>query len=536
MEQIKTEFESTLPRLVRRDASQVLMVDGEPFVMLAGEVHNSCSSSPKTLAAAFDKAVALGMNSVVIPATWELIEPEEGAFDFSTVDFALSLARERGLRLELLWFGAWKNGQCYYAPEWVKCDLDRFERAEPETGQRQIIVMGGLSYSALSLFCPATREADAKAFASLMGHLREVDGGEHTVLCVQVENECGLMGAGREHSPAADEAFARDVPQDLVQALRDSHDTLAPDVAAALDAGAGEGSWEEVFGPVAEELFSAYHMASYVEAVAAAGKRAYPLPLTANCWLDKGGEPGSYPTGGPVARVMEVWKYVAPSIDVIAPDIYVPAFCDVCDAYRKLDNPLFIPETSTHSYAAPREIWAVGHHHALCYSPFGFEDIGDSSVTPLSAMLGVDTSDPALSTTQDADEYAQVTTLLGQLLAYVPDVLGTSRMEAISSERPGGGTIAFGTSGVYAHFFGTMPGACLAVSVAEDEFFVLGLRCMLKPISVDSARPHADIVVLEDGSFVDGEWVADRRLNGDEACIISCSQPRILHFKLFLYD
>lgn len=531
-----TDVEPSLPRLVRRDASQVLMVDGEPFVMLAGEVHNSCSSSAKTLGTAFDKAVVLGMNSVVIPVTWELIEPEEGVFDFSTVDFALDLARERGLRLELLWFGAWKNAQCYYAPAWVKRDLDRFQRAEPVAGQRKTTIMGGmLGYTALSLFCPATREADAKAFASLMGHLREVDGGERTVLCVQVENESGLMGAAREHSPAADEAFARDVPQDLVQALRDSRDTLAPDIAAALDAGAGEGSWEEVFGAVAEELFSVYHMASYVEAVAAAGKRTYPLPLTVNCWLDKGGEPGSYPTGGPVARVMEVWKHVAPSIDVIGPDIYVPAFCDVCDAYRKLDNPLFIPETSTHSYAAPRELWAVGHHHAICYSPFGFEDMGEPADTVIGSLFGMDTSDPALATPQDADEYAQVTVLLKQLLASAPDVIGTGRMDAVISERPDQDTMTFGSFGVSVSYLGSLPGACLAVSAGEDELFVLGLRCMVEPVSADEARPNVDILVLEDGSFVDGEWVADRRLNGDEASLIICNEPTLLHLKLFVY-
>ena len=103
-----------------------LIVDGKPFTMLAGECHNSSSSSPHVFAEACDRAIALGMNSVLAPLTWELLEPEEGVFDFSQVNFMLRIARGRGLRLGLLWFGAWKNAQCYYAPAWVKRDLGRF--------------------------------------------------------------------------------------------------------------------------------------------------------------------------------------------------------------------------------------------------------------------------------------------------------------------------------------------------------------------------------------------------------------------------
>ncbi len=102
---------------------------------------------------------------------------------------------------------------------------------------------------------------------------------------------------------------------------------MEEDIRAAVEAGAEKGSWSEVFGAAAEEIFSAYHVASFVEYVAKAGKDAYNLPMTVNCWLDKAADtPGDYPSGGPVARVHEVWDYCAPSIDVYCPDIYVPYF------------------------------------------------------------------------------------------------------------------------------------------------------------------------------------------------------------------
>jgi hypothetical protein len=34
------------------------------------------------------------------------------------------------LRLVLLWFGTWKNGQSNYLPDWVKRDFERFPRAQ----------------------------------------------------------------------------------------------------------------------------------------------------------------------------------------------------------------------------------------------------------------------------------------------------------------------------------------------------------------------------------------------------------------------
>lgn len=512
-----------------------LLVDGKSFTMLAGEVHNSTSSSACMFGEALDRAVELGMNTVLAPVTWELIEPVEGAFDFSMVDMMLAAARERGLRLGLLWFGAWKNAQCYYAPAWVKRDVERFLRAEMIAGQRKVVMpdFHNFPYAALSLFCDETLAADARAYAAFMEYLASADGDVHTVVAVQVENECGEMAAAREHSPEADAAFGEQVPSDLVAALAASSDTLAPDIAAAFAEGAGAGTWSEVFGPVAEELFTTYHMARYVEAVAAAGKRAYPLSTMANCWLDKGHKPGRFPTGGPNVRVMEVWKHVAPSIDMLCPDVYVPTFCQVCDDYRKLGNPLAIPETATHAYTAAREMWAVGHHRALCFAPFGYEDMGEPFDASAGILFGADASDPALRTPQDPAEYACVTRGLSQLLEAVGN---DTPMDAVTSERPDENLIALGEFGVRAVFAdGALPGACAAARAQDGSLYLLAMRCMVAFESLDVERPHVDILALEDGEVCDGVWHRDRKLNGDEAAVLRCDAPVLLRVELFAY-
>ena len=188
-------------------------VKGEPFIALAGEAHNSNSSTPSCMEGVWDKAAELGLNTVLLPVTWELVEPVEGTFEFATQDTIIAQARERGMHIIFLWFGTWKNAQCSYAPEWVKKDLERFPRAQVEKGMNKCRLQNfhGMPYSSLSYLGEETCKADARAFAAFMAHLKEVDEAEQTVIAVQVENETGLQGTARERSDLADEVFARDV-------------------------------------------------------------------------------------------------------------------------------------------------------------------------------------------------------------------------------------------------------------------------------------------------------------------------------------
>lgn len=181
------------PHMGQINGRPILMVDGKPFIMLAGEVHNSSSSYLTYMEQVWEKAEALGMNCLLLPVTWELTEPEEGRFDFSLVRGLIEQARRYGKKISFLWFGAWKNAQCYYAPEWVKTDLARFHRAQVVKGKNFIYNADfyDMPYSSLSYLCEETYKADTRAFGRLMAYIREIDNGEHTVVSVQVENETG---------------------------------------------------------------------------------------------------------------------------------------------------------------------------------------------------------------------------------------------------------------------------------------------------------------------------------------------------------
>ena len=560
------------PCITEKGNQKVLLVDGKPFIMLAGEVHNSDSSSPAYMEQIWKIAEELGMNSLLLPVTWEMVEPVEGEFHFEILDQLIDQAREHGMKIGLLWFGSFKNAECMYAPEWVKRDLERFHRGQIVKGKNKAgrrvspTLPVTIPYTTISYLSENAMQADARAFRKMMQHVREYDEAYGTVITVQVENETGLLGNAREVSDEADAAFAGEVPQEFVSYMRSHTEYMEEDVRAAVEAGAEKGSWSEVFGAVAEEIFSAYHVASFVEYVAKAGKDAYNLPMTANCWLDKAADtPGDYPSGGPVARVHEVWDYCAPSIDVYCPDIYVPYFNKVCDRFVKSGtNPLYIPEAATHSYAAPRMVYTVGHYHAMCYSPFGFDDIGKPFSAAQGYLFGMDVTDPALKTPQNFEEYAALGKILREAMPLLAERYGTTDLQAVCAEREAEKKkslglpedmnpmerlmaeaaattkMIFGDLGVSAGFGGMMrprnDGVLLVCRTKENEVYMIGEQCDIQLFSADSEKTNLDILRLEEGTFEKGAFVPGRRFNGDEAAQLKLDKPGVLRLQWFTYE
>ncbi len=556
--------------ITEKDGQKVLFVDGKPFIMLAGEVHNSDASSPDYMERIWKIADELGMNSVLLPVTWEMIEPAEGEFQFKIVDQLIDQAREYGMKIGLLWFGSFKNAECMYAPGWVKRDTKRFHRAQIVKGKnkagRQVSpsMPVTIPYTSLSYLSENAMQADARAFGKLMEHIREYDETYGTVITVQVENETGLLGNAREVSDEADEAFESLVPQEFADYMKQHTEYMEEDVRCAVEQGKQEGNWKEVFGDAAEEVFSAYHIASYVEYVAQAGKKEYDLPLVVNCWLDKGDRPGDYPSGGPVARMHEVWDYCAPSIDVYCPDIYVPYFNSVCDSFVKTGkNPLYIPETATHSYAASRMLYTVGHYHAMCYSPFGFDDIGKPFNAVQGYLFGMDVTDPALKTPQNFEEYATLGKMLREAMPLLAERYGTNKLQAVSAEHEtekknalniqadmnpmqkmmleasAATKMIFGDLGVTVNFGSMMrsrnDGALLVFQTKENEVYMIGEQCDIQLFSVDTEKTNLDILLLEEGIFKQGEFIPGRRFNGDEAARIKLDEPGVLRLQWFTY-
>ncbi len=133
---------------------------------LGGELANSSASSLPWAKGALAKLPALGLNTVLVPVSWELIEPVEGRFAFGLVGDIIREARRSRLHVGLLWFGSWKNGMSSYVPGWVKRDQKRFPRAETADGR------GVESLSAFSNAEPRRRRARLRGTAPVRPHDR----------------------------------------------------------------------------------------------------------------------------------------------------------------------------------------------------------------------------------------------------------------------------------------------------------------------------------------------------------------------------
>ena len=333
-----------IPHLEKRDGMTKLIVDGRPFICVAGELANSSSTDVETMKAVWPRLSQMNLNTILSVVSWDLIEPQEGKFDFSMVDYQIEAARANNLRLVFLWMASWKNGMSHYVPPWVKANQVRFPRVADAQGH---------TLEVLSTLSQANRDADARAFAAVMRHIRQVDSTRHTVIAIQVENEVGVLCSTRDRCPAADTAFAGPVPAELTDYLQRHKDSLLPELKKVWAAAGSKtaGTWEEVFGrnipcPTpprpdntrprraadaelfnhTDEIFMAWNYARYIGYVAAQGKKEYPLPMYVNAWLvnptDYG--PGDYPSGGPEPLVHDIWHAGAPAIDILAPDIYLP--------------------------------------------------------------------------------------------------------------------------------------------------------------------------------------------------------------------
>jgi hypothetical protein len=509
-------FAAEAPSLVQKDGRYALLVDGKPYLILGGQIHNS-SAWPVELPQVWESMAALHANTVEAPVYWEQLEPQEGRFDFTNVDQIVQGARAHNLHLVFLWFGTWKNGNMHYVPAWVKSDSKRFPR---------VIRPDGEPIDVLSPLSRITLNADKTAFVNLLRHLKEIDGTQHTVLLMQVENESGNIGSVRDNSAEANRLFAAAVPSDLLAAAHKQ-----------------PGTWKQVFGADADEMFQFYYQAKYINEIAAAGKAEFPIPCYINVWLDYPAPelpqrqlemPGvAYPSGGAVQKLVGLWRVMAPSIDMIGPDIYADDsqfYRETIQAYHRPDNPLWIPETGRGDSFGKFFFYALGDG-AIGFSPFGVDQSGSNIfgdepwktharnfalIAPMSREIAQLQFDGKLKTAVEEPGQTSKELDFGKWQATV----------AFGFPQPDGRR-APGTKDSHA--------AALVAELGSDDFLVTGVDASVT-FHLPGKLPwiHSEIITAEQGAYENGVWKVQKLWNGDETDRGLCfhEKPEVVHVRM----
>lgn len=508
-----------LPRIESLNGLNTLFVNDEPFILLGGEIHNSSASNLSF----FDNEVLpylnnMNMNSIVVPIYWECFEPIENKYDTTLIDGIIERARLSNLKLVFLWFGLWKNAESMYVPQWIKQDQEKYFLARKINGE---------PINTISPLCEAAIEKDAKAYKKLMNHIKSFDKNEYTVVMMQVENEIGLLGTERDYGVVAEKLFYSEIPKEVAEEFNVS------------------GNWENAFGENAGEYFSAYYFAKAVEKITVAGKKEYDIPHYANAWLEQyPWRAGTYPSGGPIMKVQKMWNLVAPSIEFLAPDIYVPYVPRVLDEYSKNGNTLFVPEVRKDSVASTYALYTIFGCNGIGFSPFGIEELQMESEKidkiPVEVFMALDIDPSAFDVEGSAKYLSKTYGIIEQLKPLYFKLRNTKNLKAFVRKNSDelGDLLKFDDFDIvikYSRKTQKQPeSGGVIFRISDDEFYIVGMKFSFQFLPKFGDNSKFNYLVAEDGEFVDGNWVSSKILNGDEKMFLEFKDmPKILKIKIY---
>lgn len=520
--------QNTIPSLQKKGNKTQFIVNGKPFIILGGELGNSSATTIESMEPIWSKLTDMNLNTVLTPVYWELIEKQEGKFDFSLIDDLILKARNENLKLIFLWFGSWKNSMSSHVPEWIKLNQKKYPRIKDDKGK---------SHEILTPFSENNLQADLNAFKKLMAHIKDFDQKYQTVIMVQVENEIGMLPTARDYHPLANEAFKKEVPAELLQHMQKNKAKLVPEFLEVWKKNGYKtsGNWEQVFGKglQIDEVFMAWYFAKFTNKIAKAGKDSYAIPMFVNAALNAPEKkPGEYPSAGPLPHLMDVWKAAGTAIDFLSPDFYNPSFKHWNDLYTRQGDPLFIPEHRFDNSAPFKGLYAIGHYEAIGFSPFSIESVSDAKKEPLGKIYDlIRQLTPVIETNKgqnkidgvllDKENQLQIIKLGNYEFTFKHDYTLNWSDGAKDEKWP--------------------VSSAIIIEIANDEFYIAGSGIVVTFKSLKNTNLNAGILKTDQGKFENGIWKTIRHFNGDQThqgrhLRISVGDYEIQKLKLYTYE
>ena len=522
---VRSNGQGQLPHLAKVGNRTQLIVQDQPFLVLGGELGNSTATTMENMEPVWPRLKAMNLNTVLVPVYWELIEAEEGRFDFSLYEALIKEARKNNLKIIFLWFGAWKNSMSSHAPAWIKRNQQKYPRVKDEKGK---------SLEILSSFSKDVLDADIKAFEKLMTFIKTVDQQHQTVIMIQPENEIGMLSSARDYHPLAEEAFKKNVPAEVISYLQKKKDQLVPELQNAWKQAGSKtkGNWQELFGKglYTDELFMAYYYSVFMNKLIAAGKKVYPLPMFVNAALNRPSKlPGEYPSAGPLPHLMDVWKAGGTAIDFLSPDFYNPDFKHWNDLYTRQGDPLFIPEHAFDATVAAKALFIFANYEGIGFSPFSIESNHSESLGKMYALIRSLT--PLITSNQGKNK------IKGLLLTKASkDTSFTMGNYTFSCKHDY--TLSW-TAGSRTEDWPYA--SAMIIQTGEDEFFVAGTGVVVTFSNSKNKNQNVGLLKVDEGVFENNRWKVIRHLNGDQThqgrhVNIPTNQIAVQKVTLYNYD
>ena len=474
--------ENLMPHFEPVDGRQVFYVDGWPFTILAVEipweelVYGRYHETLRAYDKLYPAAQAIGLNTLIVPIKWSMIEPEKDEYDFSYLDHVKTMAETHHLKLVLGWFGhyASNDGNLYFdltgdffAPSYIVNDEKSYPRA---------IDAEGVSYhNAVSYEYDAITERESKAFRAFMEHIKKIDAGTRTILMIQTENEIAVFGGERydhklwrDHSPRSNELFAAK-------------------------------------GFSSDLKYSAWRLSSnWLRRVTDAGAQAYRLPFYLNFVA---GQVGDDVLGGSPGEDVATYLDNCPSLTFVGVDLYLPADTSVGEMrsalarYRVGRNLPALTETnSDRTFVAPRLAYlAIGEFGVPIVAPWAL------TISYLNDYQPMLLPDGTLANGAFAlrDAYTSLAKALPQVSYY-----GNSSKVKVFMARIPGEKFSESTEieGIQVKVSGAENGQAIVLHPTAKEIVIVGYRCDVSLWNEVFKWPALKQVHVEKGSWAGNQW------------------------------
>jgi beta-galactosidase GanA len=247
----------------------------------------------------------------------------------------------------------------------------------------------------------------------------------------------------------------------------------------------------------------------------------------------------TYESGGPTDNVLGIWKAAAPSLDVLAPDIYQSdsaRYRKALELYSRPDNALFVPETGGPS-DYPRLCFAALGRGAIGWSPFGLDYTSFSTEPQGAPRMAEDALAPIVLNYR----------MLEPIMREVARLNFEGKLQALAEE-PGQARqtldfgswkaiVTFGAGGRNNSTSGNARpiGRALVAQLGKNEFLVTAAYGKVEFSSATGAK--RDFLRVEEGGFENGVFKPLRIWNGDETDygLSFFSAPQVLRVRLGTY-